>query len=153
MGVTLTDDMLVQWSYDTKLNSCSNDKRHMENCDGDCEQIKATKGQVDLHNEVAIWSSKNMNIVGLPDVISDQIPVNGFPVNILATERKLESLLEFLVAKGIIDEQEYLEYHKIHFAAYLKETREEIEQAKARASIVVPHIGLAKPPGNGGIQH
>jgi len=145
--------MLVQWSYGTNLNNCSNDKFHVDGCDSNCGQHKATKGQVDLHNEVGIWSAKNMPIIGLPDVIAAQIPVNGFPVNILQNDRRLESLLEFLVEKEIIDEQEYLEFHRLKFAAYLKNAREEVEREQAKASIVIPHIGLAKPPGNGGIQH
>ena len=153
MGDLLTDEMLVQWSYGTKLNKCSVDKVHTDDCDGNCEKVTATKGQVDLHNEVAIWSTQGNPIIGLPDAIAANIPINGFPINILAVERRLETLLTFLVKKQIIDEQEYLEYHRVEFAAWLKNAREMLEKEKARASIIMPHIGLAKPPGNGGVQH
>lgn len=140
-------EYLKEWSYGTRLNDCSNDKWHTEECDGSCGTHPATKGQVDLHNEVAKWGDKP--IIGLPAVIADQIPVSGFPVEIFSVERKLTSLMGFLVEKGIIDEQEYLEYHKIKLAAFLKEAREQTEREQAKAQIIMPHIGLVKPPGNG----
>lgn len=151
MGDFLTDESLTQWSYGTKLFNCSNEKEHEESCDGNCGQHPATKGQVDLHNEVAIWTSNNKPVVGLPAVIASQIPVSGFPVEILSTDRRLTALLELLVEKEIFTEEEFLETYRLSFAAFLKEAREQVERHEAKASIIIPQIGLAKPPpeGNG----
>ncbi|SRR6266576_2310915 len=145
----MRDEITQQWSYGTKLNSCSKDKWHEEGCNGICEQLTATKGQVDLHNEVAIWAAKGIPIVGKPAVIADQIRVPGFHVEILSTDKRLESLLGFLVEKNLLDEEEYLEYHRAHFAEFLKTAREQSEKEQAKASIVIPHIGLGKIPGDG----
>lgn len=144
------DEHLIQWNYEKRLNNCSNDVFHEEDCDENCGQHKATKGQVDLHNEVAIWSAAGKPIVGLPAVIAGQIPISGFPVEILNVEKKLIFLIKFLVEKNIIDEQEYLEYYRIEMAKFLKEARQETEKAEARANIVMPNIAdIRKLKGNG----
>lgn len=144
------DEHLIQWNYEKRLNNCSNDVEHLEDCDGNCGQHKATKGQVDLHNEVAIWSAANRPIVGLPAVIANNIPVSGFPVEILNVEKKLIFLIRFLAEKGIIDEKEYVEYYKIEMAKFLKEAREETEREEAKASIVMPNIAdIRRLKGNG----
>jgi hypothetical protein len=145
----MTQEHLVQWSYGTKLENCSNDKGHKEDCDGNCGQHTATKGQVDLHNEIAIWSNNNMPIVGKPAVIASQIPIPGFPVEILSTDKRQESLLQYLVDKGVIDEEEFLEFHRVRFTEFLREAREKSEKKQAKASIVIPHVGLGKDFGNG----
>ena len=144
----MTDD-LTQWSYGTKLNNCSDDKQHNEDCDGNCGQHPATKGQVDLHNETSIWASKQMPIVSAPTVLAGHLPVRvPFYVEALSIDKRLESMIEFFVEKNLIDEAEFIEFHRLRFAEFLKETRNEIEKAQAKASIVIPHIGLGKLPGD-----
>lgn len=141
--------ILQQWSYDTKLKSCSNLKEHDEDCDGNCEEVKATKGQVDLHNEIAIWAVKGVPIVGKPAVIAAQIPIPGFPVEILSTDKRLESLLEFLYEKNIIDKDEFMEFHRVRFMEFLKSAREHGEREEARAKIIRPDFRMPKLPTNG----
>ncbi|SRR6266576_2789148 len=139
---------LIQWSYGTKLNDCSDNKDHLESCDGNCGQHPATKGQVELHNEIAIWEAKGVPIFGKPAILQDRIP-GGFAVESLITDKNMESLIEFLIAKNVIDEEEFKDFHRQRFAKFLKDARERSELAQAKADIYVPHIGLGKIPGDG----
>jgi hypothetical protein len=145
----MTEDFGQQWSYGTRLNNCSDNKSHKENCDGNCGQYQAAKGQVDLHNEIVKWEAAGVPIWGKPAVISQQIPIPGFDVEILVTDKVLDSLIHFLSEKGIIDHDEFMEFHRHRFTNFLKQAREQWQVEKAKASIIVPHIGLGKLPDDG----
>jgi hypothetical protein len=117
--------------YGDHVFNCSFDKEHKPDCPGDCGVIKPTNNQIDLNNEVEQWNRRNMLIIGIPDVLMGKIPSPGFPINILDMSQKFESLMKFLIQKEIINEQEYLDFHKGEFAKFLKENREATQDKPA----------------------
>lgn len=80
--------------YGAEVKACSRTDEHTPECDGNCEVIKMTDLQVDLHNEALEWTKRDMVIAGVPRALAGAAP--GIDVEIFELECRFAGLIQYL---------------------------------------------------------
>ena len=107
---------------------------HSPICDGKCgELIEIPDYHANLAIEMVRWNRMGMIAQGVPTSLSDAAP--GIPIEILETSLKTQNMMEVLLEKGILTEEEVNERYCIMAEEFFRKTREANEERIRRQRI------------------
>lgn len=130
---------------DTFYN-CTRGNFHSDECDENCGEYTPNDTDKELLNELKRWEMLQFPFVGVPSILAGTA-FQGILVDPLETLIRIQSLVELLVDKGIVTQDEVDDAMTAKVLRRMKALRKKIEQERSTQRLAVVKKGLLDPSG------